>query len=305
MPRIVSVINYKGGVGKTTLTANIGAELGNRGRRVLLMDLDPQASLTFCFYTATQWETELQEGRTVLQWIAPLLGGDELPSLSEFVLTPPKVNDAIKDSGGRVDLVASHLGLIDVDQDLAAELGGSRAQIRSPNFLRVHRMISNALASEAFADYDVVLIDCPPNFGMMTRAGIVASDWILVPARPDYLSTLGISYLRGRLSELVDDYNRAIALNAAPVPAISPEILGVVVTMLQYAGSQPINAHQASVRGLTELEIRIFEQRIRLSNTAFGGTEDSLPVVLAPAGNAAVQYELQQLTSEFYARIRT
>ena len=305
MPRIVSVINYKGGVGKTTLTANIGAELGNRGRRVLLMDLDPQASLTFCFYTAAQWEAELQEERTVLQWIAPLLSGDEPPPLSEFVVTPPKVNDAIKDSGGRVDLVASHLGLIDVDQDLAAELGGSRAQVRSPNFLRVHRMIANALAGEAFAGYDVILLDCPPNFGMMTRAGIVASDWILVPARPDYLSTLGISYLRGRLSELVDDYNRAVALNAAAVPGISPEILGVVVTMLQYAGAQPINAHQANIRGLAELEIRIFEQRIRQSNPLFGGTESNLPVVLAPAGNAAVQYELQQLTSEFYARIRT
>ena len=57
---VVSVINYKGGVGKTTLTANVGAELANRGRTVLLIDLDPQSSLTFSFSRLDQWERELE-----------------------------------------------------------------------------------------------------------------------------------------------------------------------------------------------------------------------------------------------------
>jgi chromosome partitioning protein len=305
MPRVVSVINYKGGVGKTTLTANIGAELANRGRTVLLIDLDPQASLTFCFYTAEQWAADLQEERTILQWIGPLLSDSEPQPLSQFVLTPPRANDAIKTNGGRLDLIASHLGLIDADQDLAAELGDSRNQVRSPNFLRVHRVLADALQDGAFAGYDVILIDCPPNFGMMTRAGIVASDWILVPARPDYLSTLGIGFLRGRMSDLVDDYNKAVMLNGASVPGIAPEILGVVVTMIQYAGSQPITVHRANIRGLDALEVTVFEQNIRQSNTLFGEGDGGLPVVLAPGGNAAVKYELQLLTSEFYARTRT
>src|SRR5215468_6527261 len=111
-PPVVSVINYKGGVGKTTLTANIGAELANRGRKVLLIDLDPQSSLTFSFYTVQQWEDELEEHRTILQWIGGVLLGRPKP-LSDFVLTPPTVNKAISGTGGRLDLVASHLGLID------------------------------------------------------------------------------------------------------------------------------------------------------------------------------------------------
>ncbi|MEV6969528.1 ParA family protein [Hamadaea sp. NPDC051192] len=305
MPRVVSVINYKGGVGKTTLTANIGAELAQRGRRVLLVDLDPQASLTFCFYTATQWENEIEDARTVLQWIGPLLSGGEAEPLEGFTLTPARVNEVAAANGGRLDIVASHLGLIDADQDLAIELGGSRVQVRSPNFLRVHRVLADALARPAFDGYDVILLDCPPNFGMMTRAGIVASDGVLVPARPDYLSTLGISYLRGRLSELIDDYGRAAALTGSTIPDVAPEILGVVLNMVQYAGTQPINAHQSGIRGLDPLEIKVFDQRIRQSNSLFGGSENGLPVVLAPGGNATVQYELQQLTSEFYARIRT
>lgn len=61
---VVSVINYKGGVGKTTLTANIGAELAARGRKVLLVDLDPQSSLTFSFYRPAEFESR----PTVLPW---------------------------------------------------------------------------------------------------------------------------------------------------------------------------------------------------------------------------------------------
>jgi chromosome partitioning protein len=305
MPRVVSVINYKGGVGKTTLTANIGAELANRGRTVLLLDLDPQSSLTFSFYTAQQWQADVQAERTILQWIGPLLSGDDPPPLADFVLTPGPVNDVVRPNGGRLDLIASHLWLIDADQDLAAELGGSRAQVRSPNFLRVHRMLADALADKAFENYDVVLIDCPPNFGMTTRAGIVASDFVLVPARPDYLSTLGIDYLRERMSELVDDYNKAAALHQ--VSAIAPEILGVVLNMIQYAGSKPITVHQQGMHGLAPLEITVFHQTVRQSNALFGEELKStgLPVVLSPVGNAIVQYELQQLTSEFYARTRT
>jgi chromosome partitioning protein len=305
MPRVVSVINYKGGVGKTTLTANIGAELANRGRTVLLIDLDPQSSLTFSFFTAEHWRTQLQDERTILQWIGPVLSGDDPLPLADFVLTPPVANERVQANGGRLDLVASHLRLIDADQDLAAELGGSRAQVRSPNFLRVHRMLADALADKAFEAYDVVLIDCPPNFGMTTRAGIVASEFLLVPARPDYLSTLGIDYLRERMSELVDDYNKAAELHSG-VSTIAPEILGVVLTMIQYAGAQPITAQRLFIEAVNKLEIPVFQQSIRQSNSLFGEAgESGLPVILAPVNNATVHYELQQLTSEFYARTRT
>ena len=67
----VAIINYKGGVGKTTLTANIGAELALRGRRVLLIDLDPQASLTFSFYRPDEWQ-QFDSPATISQWYRQL-----------------------------------------------------------------------------------------------------------------------------------------------------------------------------------------------------------------------------------------
>ena len=301
---VVSVINYKGGVGKTTLTANLGAELASRGRRILLIDLDPQASLTFSFYRAQEWERELADERTILQWYGSVLADGPDDPLHPYVVTPPPVNEIIARHGdGRLDLLASHLGLIDVDLDFAADLGGSRFQHGSPRYLDLHRALAVALADPAFADYDVVLIDCAPNFTMVTRTGIVASEHILVPAKPDYLSTLGIDYLRKKLSELVRDFNRVAG---GDVPTIDPVILGVVFTMIQYGSGGPITASRNYIQQTGGIEVPVFAQMIRENKTLFGTAgEQGLPAVLVPGANPTVQYELQQLASEFLARIRT
>ncbi|MGC4768695.1 ParA family protein [Micromonospora sp. DT44] len=297
---ITSVINYKGGVGKTTITANIGAELAARGRRVLLVDLDPQASLTFSFYSAEDWERNLAYEKTILQWYGSLLADGPTDPLHPYLLTPEPVNALLPD-GGRLDLVASHLQLVDVDLDIAAALGGSRFQHGSPHFLPLHRSLADALGAEEFADYDDILIDCAPNFTMVTRTGIVASDHILTPAKPDYLSTLGIDYLRSKVSELVRDFNRV----AAPGPTIDPQYLGVVFTMIQYAGSGPITASRNYMAHTDSLEVPVFRQTIRENKSLFGTAgERRLPAVLVPNANEKVQYELQQLASEFLARTR-
>ncbi|WP_329103064.1 AAA family ATPase [Micromonospora sp. NBC_01699] len=301
---VVSVINYKGGVGKTTLTANLGAELAARGLRVLLIDLDPQASLTFSFYKPGDWERDLADEHTILQWFGSVLATEPTAPLWRYVLTPPLVNDAITQvGGGRLDLVASHLDLVDVDLDFAALLGGSRFQHGSPRFLDLHRALTDALNDPKFQEYDLVLLDCAPNFTMVTRTGIVASDHILIPAKADYLSTLGIDYLRRKVSELVRDFNRVTTDSAAQ---INPEFIGVVFNMVQYGNNGPIVASRNFI-GLTGgLELPVFNQMIRENKTLFGPAgENGIPAVLVPNGNATIQYELQQLASELLARIRT
>ena len=301
---VVSVINYKGGVGKTTLTANLGAELATRGLKVLLIDLDPQASLTFSFYQPDEWERDLADDRTILQWFGSVLATTPTEPLRDYVITPPLVNAAIAEFGaGRLDLVASHLGLVDVDLDFAALLGGSRFQHGSPRFLELHRALSDALQEQTFDEYDLVLLDCAPNFTMVTRTGIVASDHILIPAKADYLSTLGIDYLRKKVSELVRDFNR-VAVNGTA--QISPNFLGVVFTMIQYGNNGPILASRNFI-GLTDsLELPVFNQMIRENKTLFGPAgENGIPAVLVPNANATIQYELQQLASELLAKIRT
>jgi chromosome partitioning protein len=301
---VVSVINYKGGVGKTTLTANVGAELAFRGNQVLLVDLDPQASLTFSFYDPKYWRSNLADAHTLLSWYGSVIAPGEIDPLAKYVLTPPEVNRLIETNGnaGRLDLLASHLGLIDVDLDFAYQLGGSRFQHGSPSFLRIYRSLADALAGDEFRRYDYVLMDCAPNFTMVTRTGIVASDHLLVPAKPDYLSTLGIDYLVAKIEEVVRDYNKIVG---AARPLIGPEILGIVLTMIQHAGTNPIQAMQGYIKTPAERDIPVFRQTIRENKSLFGTTgEVSLPAVLASNATDTALYELRELTSEFVARVR-
>ena len=212
------------------------------------------------------------------------------------------MNERVQGAGGRVDLLAAHLGLVDVDLNLAAILGGARFQGSSPRFLPVHRVLADALEDPSFPDYDAILIDCAPNFHMVTRTAIVASEYVLVPARPDYLSTLGLDFLRSRLSRLVEEYNAA-----SPNP-ISTSIVGVVYTMIQPAGAGILRAQKISMERLGQIEIPEFRQTIRDNKTAFTEAGDrNVPAVLSPERTDAIEslrHELQQLTSEFTAKTR-
>jgi chromosome partitioning protein len=294
---VVSVLNYKGGVGKTTIAANLGADLAARGSRVLLIDTDPQASLTLSFYAPEEFDRRFAAGGTMLHWFRSWIADQNPADLADFIVTPPRVNWLVGASGGRVDLVASHLGLIDIDLDLAAFVGGSQFDVTSSGFLWVHRLLADALAD--LAGYDFVLVDCAPNFNMVTRTAVVASDHIVIPAKADYLSTLGIDYLRRKLSELVRDYNAV-----AGAEAIDPGILGVVFTMIQFAGEIPIIAVRNYVTHTEQYEVPVFRQMIRESKTLFATAgERGIPAVLLTGGNPNVQHELRELATEFLTRI--
>jgi chromosome partitioning protein len=290
----VSVMNYKGGVGKTTIAANLAADLAQRGQQVLLIDLDPQSSLTFSFYAADEWETSLS-GRTVMQWYQSQCEGKP-QDLADFVLTPAKVNAEVP---GRIDLIPSHLGLVDVELDIAALLGGSRYQAESPDYLRIHRLLASAL--ETLRPYDHVIIDCPPSFNMVTRTAIVASGHILVPAKADYLSIVGITYLRRRLRELLEEYEKVSGVDAS----VNPSILGVVFTMVQYAGSGLMLKLDQYIAMVRQMEAPTFEAKLRESKSVFAdNAQGGIPAVLLSSTPSNVAYDLREITAEFLARTK-
>lgn len=282
--KIVSVINYKGGVGKTSLTSNLAGQLAWMGRRVLVLDFDPQTSLTFSFIKADDWEKSFAAKKTIKTWFESFESGTPI-ALNSLIHTPRRVADALK-GRGCLDIISSHLGLINVDLELATKLSGASLAQAKMNFIKIHRRLADGLGSDdALKDraYDLVLIDCPPNFNIVTKTAIIASDYILVPTRPDYLSTLGIDFLIRSVNTLVKDYNDYASVEGGSSFAkIDPKILGVVFTMIQEYGGVPIGSQRPFMDRVRRMPgLSVFDSYIKRNDTLFAAAPESgIPVVL-------------------------
>lgn len=135
-----------------------------------------------------------------------------------------------------------------------------------------------------------------------------ASELILVPAKPDYLSTMGIDYLMRQLQQLVDDYNEYARLDSRDeAHSIDPNIMGVVFTMIQLYGGSPISAQRPYIDQIRRLGVPVFDSYIRENKTFFADApEYGIPVVLKQAGNMTqnnVIDEIESLVFEFERKI--
>ena len=293
--KVISVINYKGGVGKTTITANLAADLVARAnRRVLVIDLDPQTNLTFSFMPVEVWHDKYAEKGTIRNWFDSIINDEPVPPLSSLI---------VKKQG--VDIICSHLGLIDVDIELAAKIAATTTRQHKINFVKIYSHIKKAL-EKMDADYDVVLFDCPPNFSTVTRNAIIASDFYLVPAKMDYLSTLGIEQLQHRVNEFTKEYN-SFRTTDTDCDEVLPQFLGVVATMVSFHSGSPIKAQLSYINRLRK-KVTVFDSMIRDNKTLYADApEHSEPVVLETHSGktySEVVDELKRLTDEFIDKTR-
>jgi chromosome partitioning protein len=301
--KIVSVINYKGGVGKTTLTANLSGELAKRGYNVLMIDLDPQASLTFSFIQPDDWKENLAPSKTIKNWFKPRRSGSDI-NFNDLIIEPDNVKQHLNGQG-LLHLISSHLELINVDLELATQLSGANLQQAKQNFIKVHKRLLNGIKQLDDEKYDIILIDCPPNFNIVTKNAIVASDYILIPAKPDYLSTLGIDYLKKSLDGLVKEYNEFCKVeDDEDVDEINPKIAGVLFTMVQFYAEQPISATRPFIAQTKKLGIPVFESYMRENKTLFADAPQyGVPVVLLGTSRPDIVEEIKDFIDEFESKI--
>jgi chromosome partitioning protein len=179
MGRVFVVANQKGGVGKTSIAVNLSASLAHYGRRVLLIDLDPQGNAT----TGSGIDKTACE-KTVY---GMLLG--EYP-----------VGEAVLRCEGNYDIVPSNRELAGAEVEL---IGIERREYR----------LRDALAGTV-AGYDFVVIDCPPALNMLTVNGFTAADAVIIPMQCEYYALEGLSDLVGTLRKVKQNLNPKIEIEA-------------------------------------------------------------------------------------------
>ena len=308
--KVVSVINYKGGVGKSTLAANLGAYAASVGRRVLMIDMDPQTHLTFSFMTPDEWREKYAENMTFKNYFEAIIKDDvEIPSLKNFLI--PLTNwDALKLGNEKFDLISSHLDLIDLDIKLANMVNVTRPDTWASTSLKTFSYLRNGLA-ELQEEYDIALIDCPPTFNMMVQDALFASDYYIIPAKLDYLSMLGIENLERKVADFRQECKQHIdTLQNSRYELLELTSLGIVPMMVTLVkGDVPITAQREYMKAMTEKGYHLFRY-VRNNGTVFGGApKDGVPAVLTrPRFSLTAKRivrELQELGDEFLRKVES
>jgi chromosome partitioning protein len=179
MGRVFVIANQKGGVGKTSIAVNLSASLAHYGRRVLLVDLDPQGNAT----TGSGIDKTACENTVY----GVLLGEHPLA-------------DAVRHCEGNYDIVPSNRELAGAEVEL---IGIERREFR----------LRDALGAAA-AGYDFVVIDCPPALNMLTVNGFAAADAVIIPMQCEYYALEGLSDLVGTLRKVKQNLNPKIEIEA-------------------------------------------------------------------------------------------
>ncbi|SDL79066.1 ParA family protein [Halarsenatibacter silvermanii] len=175
MANIISIVNQKGGVGKTTTTHNLGYALAEQDKNTLIMDLDPQMNLS---------NTVGIDCYAQKQSIYDVLKDKELP-----------LGSVIKSSDHeRMDIIPS-----------AFELSG--AEIEFTRRISSASLLSRSITNSIREEYDFIIIDCPPALGILTINALSASDYVIIPMQAEVYALYGIDMLLSTIEEIQEETN--------------------------------------------------------------------------------------------------
>jgi chromosome partitioning protein len=248
----LSVINFKGGVGKTTLAFHLSTHLGAKFR-VLVVDVDHQSSLSIVMLGGRLWEGAQKAAQTSNRIFEAFCNprvkapGHEIVVKNPFHARQPKYNFY-----PTLDLVPAQFELDDTEIEMASTTFGGPMVSE----WRKRALMAEWLDSiDADTSYDFIVFDCPPATKLVSQNAITASDYYLIPVIPDELSSRGVTHFRNLVSEKVDKKIEAFRLHANVGKSETPRNY---VANTKLAGIVPFMAKSAgrAVSGLTNLHTR-------------------------------------------------
>lgn len=279
MTKIVSFINLKGGVGKTTTAVNIAATIANRGKKVLLIDLDPQTNATICLIEQEKWQERQDAKQTLYHLFKDLLNTEENFKIEEALLKG--VGD-IKN----LDLLPSSLYLVNIQDNIT--------DITNKAYVNYVDVLGNVI-EPIKSNYDYIIIDCPPNLGAITLNGINISHSYIIPTVPDILSKIGISLIQNRIDNFKKIKKTCLI-----------ELAGIVFTKIDYR----TNLHCSTMNELRTgaMKCDVFEaefpQRISIAEAPV----DSKPFITSPTAKKKQDWRdtqriIEKMADEFLERV--
>jgi chromosome partitioning protein len=267
MARKLAFINYKGGVGKTSLIVNTAACLAKMGQRVLLCDFDTQSNASIWLLKLDRWNPINSTGEGALFSIFD----PGVQRVRDII-----VRDVVIDKAGGcalpgLDLLPTSFNLVDLESEYTGDP-------RRPAYVIFQEQIA-----EIESEYDFILFDCPPNILRASQCGIFCANEIYVPSNPDALSLIGFTLLvekLGRFHQLSASFRRASMGPAAQVHGIIFNAIktGVDIEVPKMRMQLRLNQFKAAKR--TAKEARIFDAFVRDAMVVRRAVALGLPVNL-------------------------
>lgn len=182
---ILSIVNQKGGVGKTTTSANLGAALAELGKKVLIIDLDAQSNLSAHLGLASREDPEDPNQKPLPEYtIYDVLKGQKA------------VSEVIINRSNNLDIVPSSLLLSAADLELGGVVG--------------RELILKRALTSITDRYDIILIDCPPALGLLSLNALAASQKVIIPVQSEFLALHGVRQLLDTIDQVRSIYNPSL-----------------------------------------------------------------------------------------------
>lgn len=295
MGLIIATVNMKGGVGKTTLTVNLATCLAKyHGKRVLVVDLDSQISATLSLMQPQEFAKVRREKRTLGQLIYK-----EIKPNSRIKRTTEEVIQSDICQIPELSLLPGDIDLY--DEYLVSELLHKKASNQencdfSDVWNGFEEELIKGILEPVINEYDFIILDCAPGYNLLTRSGIVASNFYLLPARPEPLSVVGIQLLERRIAKLKNSYGDDSCFKS--------QLLGIVF-ILSSGGLFDRYYKQVMQRVTTEFSpTQMFENRIPMDVNVAKAVDSFMPAVLATP-NSSGSRAFAKLTEEFLQKVES
>ena len=274
----VALINMKGGVGKSTLAANLAWEMATEPwhKRVLVIDVDPQFNCSQYLVGATTMEDLIRNNRPTIWDIFEQLTA--VPGRPTNLLDPADAVVHVFSSarwGGAIDLVPSRLELSQT--------------LRNPS--GKEHLLNNAV-EQLESNYDIVVMDCAPTDSILTTAVYLTADHILIPVRPEFLSTIGLPLLEQSLNDFRARYQTQ-----------RPEVLGIVFNATSdYAPEETIS--KAEVRqAAQQVKWPVFDAQLKYSKSFPKSSREGVPIFWTSYARTVVKGNFHQFATEFASKV--